>query len=107
MIQVNASSHPFSDHALELCRTAFKRPGHCCIAGNRGVAEALMQWLRSGAQTMRWKISHGDHHDPRQIDLVVALAFVIVIIAVCRFLSVGNDQPSSTALIVPSQSVLW
>jgi hypothetical protein len=56
---------------------------------------------------MRWKISHGDHHDPRQIDLVVALALVIVIIAVCRFLSVGNDQPSSTALIVPSQSVRW
>ncbi|HXN69681.1 MAG TPA: hypothetical protein VN926_18760 [Bradyrhizobium sp.] len=56
---------------------------------------------------MRWKISHGGHHDPRQIDLVVALALVILIVAACRFFSVGNDRPSSTAPIVPSQSVRW
>jgi hypothetical protein len=56
---------------------------------------------------MRWKISHGGHDDPRQIDLVVALALVILIVAACRFISVGNDQPSSTTLIVPSQSVRW
>jgi hypothetical protein len=56
---------------------------------------------------MRWKISHGDHHDPRQIDLVVALALVILIVAACRFFSVGNDRPSNTTLIVPSQSVRW
>jgi len=56
---------------------------------------------------MRWKISHGDHHDPRQIDLVVALALVILIVAACRFFSVGNDRSSNTTLIVPSQSVRW
>jgi hypothetical protein len=56
---------------------------------------------------MRWKTSHGGHHDPRQIDLVVALALVILIVAACRFISVGNDQPSSPAPIVPSQSVRW
>ena len=56
---------------------------------------------------MRWKISHGGHDDPRQIDLMVALALVILIVAACRFISVGNDQPSSTTLIVPSQSVRW
>ncbi len=56
---------------------------------------------------MRWKISHGGH-DPRQIDLIAALALVIVIVAVCRFVegSIAN-KPSQSALIVPSQSVRW
>jgi hypothetical protein len=53
---------------------------------------------------MRWKISHR-HHDPRHLDL--ALALVIVIVAVCRFLSGGSNLPSSSAFIVPSQSVRW
>jgi hypothetical protein len=55
---------------------------------------------------MRWKISHR-HHDPRHLDLIAALALVIVIVAVCRFLSGGSNPPSSSAFIVPSQSVRW
>jgi len=55
---------------------------------------------------MRWKISHRGH-DSRQIDLLVALALVVAIVAACRFFSGDTDQPSSTAFIVPSQSVRW
>ncbi len=39
---------------------------------------------------MRWKISHHGH-DPRHIDLLVALALVIVIIAAWRFFESGSD----------------
>jgi hypothetical protein len=66
-----------------------------------------MQRLRSEGPNNALENSHGGHHDPRQIDLVVALALVILIVAACRFFSVGNGRPSSTALIVPSQSVRW
>jgi hypothetical protein len=60
---------------------------------------------------MRWKISpwkpgHGGH-DPRNLDLTAALALVVVIVAVCRFLSGGYEPPSKAAFIVPSQSVHW
>ena len=61
---------------------------------------------------MRWKVSHGDHdhrgHDPRQIDLIAIAALIFVIIAVFRFY---NDSfatpPSTSAFVVPSQSVHW
>jgi hypothetical protein len=56
---------------------------------------------------MRWKISHGGHHDPRYIDLMAALALVILIIAACEFFRGAPDQPSTAAFIVPSQSVRW
>jgi hypothetical protein len=61
---------------------------------------------------MRWKISHGDHdhrgHDPRQIDLIAIVALLIAIIAAFRFYSSSFDTtPSTTAFIVPSQSVHW
>jgi hypothetical protein len=55
---------------------------------------------------MRWKISHGGH-DPRQIDLLAALALVIVIIAACRYFSENPSGPVTTSFIVPSQSVRW
>jgi hypothetical protein len=54
---------------------------------------------------MRWKISPSGH-DPRQIDLLAALALLIIIVAVCRYF----DRPQAagtSALIVPSQSVRW
>jgi hypothetical protein len=57
-------------------------------------------------QSMRWKISHRGH-DARHIDLMAALALVIVIIAACRFFSGGSEAPSTAAFIVPSQSVRW
>jgi len=60
---------------------------------------------------MRWKISHwkvsDSGHDPRHVDLLAALALIIVIIAACRFLSGGYEPPSRAAFIVPSQSVRW
>jgi hypothetical protein len=55
---------------------------------------------------MRWKISPRGH-DPRQMDLIAILALVILIVAACRFFSSGFDTTSSTAFIVPSQSVRW
>jgi hypothetical protein len=57
-------------------------------------------------QTMRWKISrHG--HDSRQIDLLAVLALLIIIVAACRYFGQSPDMPSTTALIVPSQSTRW
>jgi hypothetical protein len=53
-----------------------------------------------------WKISHGSH-DPRHLDLIAALALVIVIVAACRYLSGGHEPPSTAAFIVPSQGVRW
>jgi len=55
---------------------------------------------------MRWKISHRGH-DPRHIDLLAALALVMVIIAAWRFFESGSDTPKPAAFIVPSQSVRW
>ena len=55
---------------------------------------------------MRWKSSHRSH-DPRHIDLMAALALVIVIVAACRFLGGSSVAPTTAAFIVPSQSVRW
>ena len=56
---------------------------------------------------MRWKISSRGR-DPRHIDLIVILALLIVILAACRFYYNGHsDKPSTTAFIVPSQTVRW
>ncbi len=55
---------------------------------------------------MRWKISHHGH-DPRQIDLLAALALLIVIVAAYRYFSHHPEVPRPTNFIVPSQSVRW
>jgi len=55
---------------------------------------------------MRWKLSH-HNHDPRQLDLITALALVIVILAAWRFFEGDPVKPSDAAFIVPSQSVRW
>jgi hypothetical protein len=55
---------------------------------------------------MRWKISPRGH-DPRQIDLVAIFALLIVIVAAFKFYSWSPPAPSTSALIVPSQSVHW
>jgi len=57
-------------------------------------------------QSMRWKISQRGH-DPRHIDLLAALALVVLIVAAYRFFAGTTDKPSNTAFIVPSQSVRW
>jgi hypothetical protein len=93
-------------------RSASKRNPHCCRAGNRRFAGALIGYFRREAKIMRWKISHGDHghrgHDPRQIDLIAIVALLIAILAAFRFYSTTFDTaPSTTAFIVPSQSVHW
>ena len=55
---------------------------------------------------MRWKISHRGH-DPRHLDLIAAVALVILIVAACRFVGGSSDAPSTAAFVVPSQSVRW
>jgi hypothetical protein len=55
---------------------------------------------------MRWKISHHGH-DPRQIDLLVVLALLIIIVAAYRYFTYSPEVPGNTAFIVPSQSVHW
>jgi hypothetical protein len=55
---------------------------------------------------MRWKIGSRDRN-PRQIDLIVILALLIVILAAFRFYNGDSRKPSTTAFIVPSQTVRW
>ena len=55
---------------------------------------------------MGWKI-RPTGHDPRQIDLLAALALVIVIIAAWHYFDRTSGAPSDTAFIVPSQNVRW
>ena len=55
---------------------------------------------------MRWKISRNGH-DSRQIDLLAVLALLILIVAAYRYFTYNPEMPSTTAFIVPSQSVHW
>jgi len=76
---------------------------HCCLTEplphNRiGLTPSL------GGQTMRWKISH---HDARRVDLIAAVALVILIVAAWKFFEGGSSTPSTASFIVPSQSVHW
>jgi hypothetical protein len=55
---------------------------------------------------MRWKISpHG--HDPRQIDLLAIAALLILVIFALIYLDRNPEPASTTAFIVPSESVRW
>ena len=55
---------------------------------------------------MRWKTGqHG--HDPRQIDLLVIVALVVVILGATFYFSDHTAPPNNTALIEPSQHVRW
>jgi hypothetical protein len=55
---------------------------------------------------MGWKLHH-HQHDPRQIDLMAAVALLILIVAAYRFFADTPSQPNTTSFIVPSQSVHW
>jgi hypothetical protein len=55
---------------------------------------------------MRWKISR-QGHDPRQVDLLAAIALLIIIIAAYSYFSRSAQPRDTTALIEPSQSVRW
>jgi hypothetical protein len=47
-------------------------------------------------------------HDSRQIDLLAALALLVIIIGAWRYFDDSTTlPPSTTAYIVPSQSVHW
>ena len=54
---------------------------------------------------MRWKIDRGGH-DPRQIDLLAALALVFLIIAAGYYFD-RPKAPVPRAFIEPSQTVRW
>jgi hypothetical protein len=80
------------------------------IRGNRAVASTLIYLLHAfvgRAQSMRWKINHQGHLDPRFTDLAAALALIVLIVAAWMFFRSDTVRPSNTALIVPSQSVRW
>jgi hypothetical protein len=55
---------------------------------------------------MRWKLRPSGH-DPRQIDLLAALAIVIVVIAVGHYFFERPRPQQTSAFIVPSQSTRW
>jgi hypothetical protein len=57
---------------------------------------------------MRFRKIGRTGHDPRQIDLLAVLALLVIIIAAWRYLDDSTAlPPSTTAYIVPSQSVHW
>jgi hypothetical protein len=53
---------------------------------------------------MRWKTGH---HDPRQIDLLAAITLLVIIVAACLYVTHRSEVSTTTAFIVPSQSVRW
>jgi hypothetical protein len=69
---------------------------------------------------MRWKLSphfhfkpgqnrsSGGHHDPRTIDLLAIIVLLAIAIGSGWYLATSlATPPSTTAFIVPSQSVHW
>ncbi|MDN4986342.1 MULTISPECIES: hypothetical protein [unclassified Bradyrhizobium] len=70
---------------------------------------------------MRWKISPhfhirpGSHlgfnprdHDPRTIDMLAIIALLVLVVGSGWYLAASlSTPPSTTAFIVPSQSVHW
>ncbi|KJC53434.1 hypothetical protein UB31_08410 [Bradyrhizobium sp. LTSP849] len=70
---------------------------------------------------MRWKISPHFHfrlgphpkfnprdHDPRTIDMIAIVALLTLVLGSGWYLATSfATQPSTTAFIVPSQSVHW
>ncbi|MFT4121185.1 hypothetical protein [Bradyrhizobium sp.] len=69
---------------------------------------------------MRWKISphfhfklgpdlnSRSHHDPRTMDLLAIVALLALVIGSGWYLATSfTTPPSTTAFIVPSQSVHW
>jgi len=56
---------------------------------------------------MRWK-TRPTGHDPRQLDLLAIIALGILIVAGWRYFDDSTAlPPSTTAFIVPSQTVHW
>jgi hypothetical protein len=55
---------------------------------------------------MRWKLQPSGH-DPRHIDLLAAVAILIVIIAVGHFLSEPAKRRGTSSFFEPSQTVRW
>jgi hypothetical protein len=70
---------------------------------------------------MRWKISphfhfrlgphlgfHPRNHDPRTIDMLAIIALLVLVVGSGWYLATSLATPASTtAFIVPSQSVHW
>ena len=70
---------------------------------------------------MRWKISphfhfrfgpnpgqRGHHHDPRTLDMLAIIALLVLVVGSGWYLATSlATPPSTTAFIVPSQSVHW
>jgi hypothetical protein len=54
---------------------------------------------------MRWKIRQRGH-DPRQIDLLAALAILVVIVVIGHYFT-QRRPPVTGAFIEPSQTVRW
>jgi hypothetical protein len=55
---------------------------------------------------MPWKIRPSGH-DPRQIDLLAALAILVLIAVVGHYLSEPAKTRATSSFIEPSQSVRW
>jgi hypothetical protein len=55
---------------------------------------------------MRWKFGPSGH-DPRQIDLLAAIALVVLIVAVDYYFTEKPRPHQTSAFIEPSQSVRW
>jgi hypothetical protein len=56
--------------------------------------------------SMRWKFRTRGH-DPRQIDLLAAIALVVFIVAVDYYFTEKPKPHQPSAFIEPSQNVRW
>jgi hypothetical protein len=46
-------------------------------------------------------------HDPRQVDLVAVIALIVLVFGIICYLSGPTNEQTTTAFIVPSQTVHW
>jgi hypothetical protein len=72
---------------------------------NQSVIMVLVRCLPT-EDSMRWKFGPSGH-DPRQIDLLAAIALVVFIVAVDYYFTEKPTPHQTSAFIEPSQSVRW
>jgi hypothetical protein len=77
------------------------------VKRNTSRSVALMWSFLEGGNNMRRKADFKGH-DPRQVDLLAVVALLVLIVAGWRYFDDSTALPqSTTAFIVPSQTVHW
>lgn len=90
---------------LKPCSAAVPSSEMHIATGNQRFGAVLVRCLPGWTSTMRWKIPQRGY-DRRHIDLLAALAILIVIVVLGRYFG-QSPKPVTGAFIEPSQTVRW